>query len=153
MSSSKARLVGMLLLGLLAAGCGGDDDDSTPGPANVSGRWAGNLSSSGGSGNLTLVLKDASGTVTGTRTYQQTGFVSAYVPAQSAKISAVNGTYTPDNGTLILSYQLPYSSYISQDVYAVKTDGTMVLTENSGTMPDGSSVNTATQTSALQLQN
>ena len=153
MSSLKTRLAGILLLSLLAAGCGGDDDDSSPGPANVSGKWTGSLSSSGGSGNLTLVLKDVAGAVTGTRTYQQTGFVSAYVPAQSAKISAVNGTYTPDNGTLTFSYQLPYSAYVLQNVYIVKTDGTMVLTENSGYMPDGSSVNTATQTSVLQLQN
>jgi len=153
MSSSKAYILGALILGLMSAGCGGGGDGSGPGPSNVSGKWVGGLSSSGGSGNLTLVLNDAGGTVTGTRTYQQTGYVSAYVPAQSARICAVNGTYDPESGTLILSHQAQHSIFISQDNYTVKTDGTMTLTETSGSMPDGSSVNTATPTSTLQRQN
>ena len=153
MTSWKAYVLGALVLGSMTAGCGGDGDDSEPGPANVSGTWAGSLSSSGGSGNLTLVLHDAGGTVTGTRTYQQTGYVSAYVPAQSARICAVNGTYDSESGTLILSYQAQYSVFTTHDNYTVKTDGSMTLTETSGSMPDGSSVNTATPTSTLQRQN
>ncbi len=153
MKSSRAQVLAGLLLSLWAAGCGGGDGDSGPGPANVSGTWIGRQSGPGGEGNVTLVLQDTAGTVRGTKTYQQTGYVSAFVPAQSAKTSAVSGTYDAGSGTLILSFQAPSSIFIEQYVYTVSLDGTMVLSSNSGQMPGGGNVNVATQSSTLQLQN
>ena len=67
MKSSRAQVLAGLLLSLWAAGCGGGDGDSGPGPANVSGTWIGRQSGPGGEGNVTLVLQGTAGTVPGTK--------------------------------------------------------------------------------------